>query len=133
LTNAFCKENLYFSIFKDSNKTFVLTSVLDLLIQLLPGQDKNEDLYNVVMMALIFLKENDLKESEVRSFESILVLRILYCLGYLDKDKEIREGVLYSTFLDLWEWDTSLLAKIQKDRKRVIYHINKSLQSSQLV
>ena len=133
LTNSFCDENLYFSTFKDTNKVFVLKSVLDLLVQLLPGQDKNEDLYNTVMTALFFLKENNLKEGEVRSFESIIVLRILYCLGYLDKDKEIREGVLYSTFLGLEEWDISLLLKMREDRKRVIYHINKSLQSSQLI
>jgi len=133
LTNSICDSDFYFSLVKDKEKIFVLKSVLDLLVKLLPGQDKNKDLYNTVITALIFLKENNMKSSEIKSFESIIVLRVLYCLGYIDKNKEIKEGVLYSTFLDLREWNMDLIEKMKEDRKRVIYIINKSLQSSQLV
>lgn len=134
MTNALCGENLYFSLFKNKEKIKVISRVLNLLSQLLSGEEKNNDLYKVLKEALLFLRANDLEKESLQGFENILVLRILYCLGYLDKDEKVNEEVAYLDFLNLTEWNDSLLNKMEgvKIKQQVIFDINRSLRSSQL-
>jgi DNA repair protein RecO (recombination protein O) len=133
LTNASCESNLFFDLGKNKDKLIVVRSVLDLLTQLLSGQEKNEDLYILVKEAFSFLGQNDFSTKELSGFESLLVLRILYRLGYLDENRKVKEGLPYSVFLECNEWDFRLLDKIEENKRKIIFDINISLQSSQLI
>ena len=133
LTNASCENNFFFDLGKDKDKLIVVKSVLDLLTQLLSGQEKNENLYILVKEAFSFLGQNDFFTKELKGFESLLVLRILYSLGYLDENRKVKEGLPYSVFLGSNEWNLELLDKIEKNKRKIIFDINVSLQSSQLI
>ncbi|MEA2112620.1 MAG: DNA repair protein RecO [Patescibacteria group bacterium] len=134
LINAIYDKNLYFSLAKNRGKLIIANSVLNLLTQLLPGEERNEDLYKVIREALSFLEENDFSSEDIKSFENIIVVRILYCLGYFDKKKAVNKDIEYSSFLNLTEWNQDLLEKMRKGEvnRQVIFDINNSLQSSQL-
>jgi len=134
MTNTLCSDNLYFSLSNSKDKLVIISRVLNLLMQLLSGEEKNKKLYNVVKEAFLFLKKNSLIEIDLQSFENIVVLRILYCLGYFDKNKKINKEVPYSFFLNLTEWNGILLNKMREReiKHQVIFDINKSLKSSQL-
>jgi len=134
MTNALCGSNLYFSLSNNKEKLIIINRVLNLLKQLLPGEEKNENLYKTVKEAFFFLKKDNLKNENLGSFENIIVLRILYCLGYFDKNKKLDRGNLYTVFLNLLEWDACLLEKMErgKIKQQVILDINQSLRSSQL-
>lgn len=135
MVNAICESNLYFSLAKDREKLIVVRRILNLLEQLLSGEERNEELYKTLNKSLSFLKENDFKGGRVKSFENIIVIRILYCLGYFDKKKKIDNKTFYSSFLNLSEWNIDLLDKMQKKtiKQQVIFDINTSLRSSNLV
>lgn len=133
ITNVDYGSSLYLPLVEDKDKLIVMKSVMDLLTQLLSGQEKNEELYNAVKIAFSFLRDTNLNSDEIKSFESILVLRILYCLGYFDKDKWIASGFPYSTFFVLDEWNSDLFVHLGKNRRKIISDINMSLQSSQLI
>jgi len=134
LTNSICEKNFYFLLAKDRNKLIVVNRVLNLLFQLLTGEEKNTDLYETVKESFSFLEKNDFKEARIKSFENIIVVRVLYCLGYFDKQKVTKNGTLYVSFLNLTEWNENLLEKMEDSRikKQVIFDINTSLKSSQL-
>lgn len=134
LTNAVCEKNFYFLLSKDRNKLVVMNRVLNLLFQLLTGEEKNIDLYETVKESFSFLEKNDFEEENIKSFENIIVVRILYCLGYFDKQKVSKNGTLYASFLNLTEWNKDLLEKMGDDgiKRQVIFDINTSLKSSQL-
>ena len=135
MTNTVCDGNLCFSLSSNKEKLIVVKHVLDLLMQLLSGEEKNEELYITVRKAVSFLEENDFNKEQIKSFENIIVIRILYCLGYLDKKKEIGDKVQYSFFLNLDEWNRGLLNKMRENKikQQVIFDINTSLQFSQLI
>ncbi len=134
LINAIYDRNLYFSLAKSRNKLIVANSVLDLLTKLLQGEEKNEDLYKVIKEALSFLEDNDFSDESIKGFENIIVVRILYCLGYFDKNKILNKDTKYSFFLNLIEWNQDILKKMRDGEinRQVIFDINTSLQSSQL-
>lgn len=134
MTNALCDSNFYFSLSGNKKKLIVISRVLNLLNQLVPEEEKNENLYLTIRQALLFLERTELEDKDLPSFENITVLRILYCLGYFDKDKKLNEETFYLYFLDLLEWSDSLLKKMgeEKIKQQVIVDINKSLRSSQL-
>lgn len=135
MTNTSCDKNLCFSLDKERQKLIVVKHILDLLMQLLSGEEKNEELYLALRKAISFLEENNFNRKEIKSFENIIVVRILYCLGYFDKKKKMNNGIQYSFFLNLDEWNKNLLDKMQEDiiKRQVIFDINTSLQSSQLI
>ncbi len=135
LTNAICDKNFCFSLAKDKKKLIVIKHVLDLLTQLLSGEEKNEELYQTIRKAFSFLEENNFSIEDIKSFENIIVIRILYCLGYFDEKKKMSDGTQYSFFLNLDEWNKGLLNKMQEDKvkQQVVFDINTSLQSSQLI
>ncbi len=134
-TNSACDNNLYFSLIKNKEKIIIVRHILNLLMQLLSGEEKNEDLYKTIKKSFSFLKKGDFDSEDIKSFENIIIVRILYCLGYFDKKKKLNNKIPYSIFLNLSEWNKDLLDKIKEDtiKQQVVFDINTSLQSSQLV
>ena len=135
MTNSVCESNLCFSLSKNKEKLIVVKHILNLLMQLLSGEEKNEELYVTIKKAFSFLEENNFNKEQIKSFENIIVVRILYCLGYFDREKKMDNQIQYSFFLNLNEWSESLLNKMQEDKikQQVIFDINTSRQSSQLI
>ncbi len=54
-----------------------------MLKRLVPDEEKNEALFDVIKSALAFLKTSALKVEELKAWEYITLLKILNELGYL--------------------------------------------------
>jgi len=108
---------------KENKKLYV--RILSLLKRLLPGEEKNEKLFEVVSMLYAFLNKE--KASENRELiEIATVLRILHHLGYI-REKTPFESVLQSTTLN-----PVVIEEIKKHKTYALKEINNALKESQL-
>lgn len=102
----------------------LLLRILKLLRRLLQGEEKNEELYDVVEGGVHFLLENSLTKGELLNFECLFVLRILHKLGYLGSPQF--EPFLFSPF------SKELVFGLESMRSSAIMAINKSLRETHL-
>lgn len=100
--------------------------LLSLLKRLLNGEEENRALFSVVSDSFSFLSGTLLNKEELSSFECLVVLRVLYNLGYLAKDNS------NAHFLETADMTTDLMSNISPIRFDMIKQINISLQESQL-
>ncbi len=96
--------------------------VLKLLRRLIPGEEKNENIFSIIET----LYSSDIEEGDYDTVETITVLRLLYELGYIKQDEEI--GVFLNNHLI----NKELIQQFQKIKVRAIKMINESLKQSQL-
>lgn len=96
--------------------------VLKLLRRLIPGEEKNENIFSIIET----LYSSDIEEGDYDTVETITVLRLLYELGYIKQDEEI--GVFLINHLI----NKELIQQFQKVKVRAIKMINESLKQSQL-
>ena len=98
-----------------------------LLRRLLHGEEPHAELFQVIEARSDFLNQNEsISIEQLKTLESITVLRMLHALGYIGKDAELNE-VKDSNALSA-EMLTSLAGK----RASMNQHINKALRESQL-
>ncbi len=111
---------------KDKERFAVFGKVFLLLRRLLAGEEKNEELFNILKAAFLFLKETPLSAETLSNFEYILVLRILNSLGYLGDNSS------FQPFLASQIWHIELIEHMGPISKKVVSAINNSLKESQL-
>ncbi len=99
--------------------------VFCLLRRLLHGEEKNARLFSAVFETYLFLKNNP--KAALAEVEVVLVLRILYALGYLAPRSEFDEFLA-----DTGAWNESVLSKALQVRDLALSHINLSLRETQL-
>lgn len=127
IINASHKENVLKSLHSSRRAAQVFAHGLALSNRLIAGEEKNENLFNLLWSSFSFLKENpDLTENELKNFESTLVLRILSLLGYWGGKPEYRE------FTESFLWKQELLVKMDAVRPAALRHINEALRATQL-
>ena len=100
--------------------------IISLIKRLLSGEDENRELFALLSDAIDFLRSTILTKEGLSNFECLVVLRILYNLGYLAKDNT------NAPFLENADLDTNLVSHITPLRFDMIKSINTSLQESQL-
>ncbi len=113
------------SVYKNQQKTVVIMHIFSLLRRLINGEEKNEQLFNIVLHFISFINDNKLSEEELRNLEVIVNLKILNNLGYgasID---------LLNTFL-VNDIDRDLLSKMSPFRGDAIVEINSAIKESQL-
>ena len=124
ITNA-TKIKTFNTITRDPERFRILISVSRLIERLCPGEEKNEPLFHHLVQAFSFLDNEKLTEDEVKNLELIIVLRILYYLGYIGDMENIEA---FTT----WQFTKSLLEKTHPQRRDLVREINKALEESQL-
>ncbi len=97
-----------------------------LLRRLLPGEEKNEVLFNVVIQALAYLSEKKPHGEVLSAVEHLTVLRMLAALGYRSSDPSFA-GVLSSA--DIGEPSLTLMSGY---RHQSIAEINALLHETHL-
>ncbi len=123
LTNVSEKENFYFGYPKYCHKT--LSQISSFLLKMIVGEDSHPEIFRLVLSGFEFLKT--LPESRMQAFEMLMVLRVLYFLGYVTLDS------LSGQFLEeVNEWSDSLLEKISENKKEILEVINRAIKESQL-
>lgn len=126
VTNAKLTSNLYETHKERKEIVTVIAHVFSLMKRLMPGEEKHEKLFDVLARALDFLEtEKNLVFDDVTSFECILVLNILFELGYLAPGGDL------SLYIEP-VWSRELLMQMVPQRKHAYQEINKSLKETQL-
>lgn len=126
ITSAKEIESLYEHLKHDRPKLSVCSQVFALLKRLLRGEEKNEQLFDLLKSAFLFFSHTTLTDEEVRDFECVLVLSILHTLGYVGDQRG------FGPFLVPSVWNTELLKSASPLRKDLLTHINRSLKESHL-
>jgi DNA repair protein RecO (recombination protein O) len=111
---------------KNTNKLIALKNVFNLLLRLLHGEEKNEQLFYSVECFYNFLSDNELSQENIKNLETITVLRILYHLGYMKITSD------FSDFLKNDELSFSTLDSFDSIRKQAVANINDSLNETHL-
>lgn len=123
LTNVVDKENFFFDISLPQRK--VVARVVSVLLQMIPGESTHPEVFETVQSGFEFLKS--VSEKDISSFEILIILRILYELGYVVRDNDT-ESFLKETNV----WSAELLEKISEKKVVLVGVINKGLKESQL-
>ncbi len=122
ITNVVSQSNYFFDMPEDSRR--VLAQVCSVLVQMIPGEDPNKEVFETVSSGLHFLKS--VSKEELPFFEILMMLRILFELGYVARNEETEE------FLSTREWKQSDFVRVQEKREKLLSLINKALKESQL-
>lgn len=126
ITGASEKHSLYYKFEKDESKMFLCAQIFSLLGRFLHGEEKNEYLFDTVISFLDFLGSRDFSEKELKNLECLVVLRILYTLGYVANNK------YFTDLLSSIEFNDILLTGIGDIKERAVKEINRALSVSHL-
>lgn len=123
ITNVVEKGSFFFEYDEHFHKT--VSQIASVLLQMIQGESPHPEIFQTVKTGFEFLKS--LNEKDISNFETLLVLRVLFELGYVVKDLETE------IFLnDTVEWENELLEKIGENKIEIVGLINKALKESHL-
>lgn len=125
LTNAQVDRSLYSSI-EDNEKFKIIARVFKLLERLLPGEEVDDGLFNIIDAGINYLETNSFEREKLLDIESVFVLRILNQLGYIGNDKNI------NFYTSDNKWESEIIEKMNLERKNALRSINDALKQTQL-
>lgn len=111
---------------RDSNKIYIIKNIFSILLRLIHGEERNQNLFECVEKLYLFLLENNIDTEDSKNVETIVVLRILNTLGYLKRNEFFLE------FCNNNEIDKDILQKFSIIRSKAILEINNSLKETHL-
>jgi len=123
VTNVVGQGNLFFEYPKYFHK--VLAQVSSMLLKMIQGESPHKEVFITVKSGFEFLK--NITEDGVANFETLIVLRILFLLGYVAKEEKL-EIFLGNTE----DWNMEILFKVNHSKTALIELINKALKESHL-
>lgn len=106
--------------------------IIVFLDKMLQGEEQNENLWNMILNSLIFLndflpsKEKDFK-NQIKIFETILTIKILDILGYIDSSLGIAREILETK-----EFNSEFLKAHKINLKELESIINSGIKESGL-
>lgn len=121
-SEVICQENFL----RDSNKIYIVKNIFSILLRLIHGEERNQNLFGCVEKLYLFLLENNINIEDSKNIESITVLRILNILGYLKKND------IFIEFCNNNEINKEILQKFSIVRGKAILEINNSLKETHL-
>jgi recombinational DNA repair protein (RecF pathway) len=123
ITNVAGAGNLYFDLPKQFH--VVLARISGVLLKMITGEHPHPEIFHTVREA--FFNVKNVSTENLQNFETLLVLRILFELGYVAKNPEI-EKFLSS----LSDWSEELLTEVGREKLELIGLINNGLRESHL-
>ncbi len=123
ITNVVEKGSFFFEYETHLHKT--VSQVVSVLLKMIQGEFPHKEVFQTIKSGFEFLKS--LGNGDISNFETLIVLRVLYQLGYVVKDS-VTEVFLKDTA----GWNDSLLQKISENKINVVSLINKALKESHL-
>ncbi len=123
LINSANSENLRSDLDKEQN--VVVAKIFSLIDRMIPEEDGDEKIFEVVEEFVDFLKVNKSNEETLVGLEILTVLKILSNLGYLENK---------NNFLDLVNRDYSLesISYILQHKKECVRVVNQAIKESHL-
>ncbi len=105
----------------------LLSRVFSLIRRLVVGEEKGNELFDVVWNGLLFLEKGAVTAENVKWFEALFVLRILNVLGYVQHDAH------YALHLSIpEEFSIELIESFAPVHKKAVAEINRALEASHL-
>jgi DNA repair protein RecO len=127
VTESYKIRNLPESFGSNKSKLQSVARTLLFLKRMLPEEDGNAFLFDIISGALNFLeKEENLNDNDILNAERLTILRVMRNLGY------IKERVLADNFLESLDYNKILLGEIDKIKSLATREINESIKASQL-
>lgn len=121
------EENFFNLARGDVRKRQALEHITMLLARLVTGEGKHEGLFTTVTYGIDALMAQSEKHTE--AVELVVVLRIMYLLGYISTEQD---GATLVPFVKDTTFDTSLLEVVPERRRNIIKAINHALTASHL-
>lgn len=123
LTSVSYKRNFFFDVSGEYRR--VIAQVSSVLVKMIPGEAPHPEIFKIVKTGFEYL--GSISKESISNFEYLVILRLLYQLGYVVKDNNT--GI----FLDNPVlWNNELLNKV-KDRKKILIELaNKAFKASHL-
>jgi recombinational DNA repair protein (RecF pathway) len=128
LVNAVPDEDIFYSLSPQLRMIFI--KVFSLLVRLITGEHPEPDIFWLIRGAHKFAK--DLNETEqvnddkyIKSFESLIILRLLNLLGYVGNEEILKK---YGKN----DWNNDILLDAVNERKKIVGVINHALRESGL-
>ena len=109
----------------DPSRMKLLAQFFALLSRLLHGEGRDQELFAEIVGVTDFLEKETVPPALELSFETLVALRTLIHLGYMD-----REG--YEQFLEPGIYSVALLEAFEKIRTKVLPKINEALNATHL-
>lgn len=123
VTNALAMDNFYFSLPEHTRRT--LAQVSSAILLLSPGEAPHREIFDIVRSGFAHLSV--VPDYDLFFFECLLMLRVLYHLGYVVSDGRTEVFLNSDT-----EWNDGILKEVAVGKKEIVSIINKGLSASQL-
>ncbi len=123
VTNVSVKENSFFNQPQYARR--VVAQVSSVLLKMIQGEDPHKEVFQIAKSGFEYLKY--VSEEKIKNFEILIVLRIMFELGYVAKTEELN---VFLSFLE--EWNMDILQKVESQNKFLVALINKGLSESHL-
>ncbi len=122
ITNVEPKQNLFFHFKNERYKIILLSEIFSFLKSFVNGEEKNEELFEIISDAILFLKQSDFEKRHTENFSLLVKIRILHNLGHFDK----------TDFIDFFDKNFSfdLLDKIESKKEEIIIKIEDILNET---
>lgn len=124
ITSASPIKNLY-SETKEVGKQKTIGRILAVILRLVYGEEKNENLYKCIMSGLNSISNASL--DKILTIELLLMARIMYILGYISKDT-----LSTDIFSDPLVVEENTLNYVFNNSTEITTLVNKGLKESQL-
>ena len=124
ITNARLAEDTVAPILKTPGHRLILVRVLSLVRRMLAGEERNTELFDSLSNGSAFL--SGVPNASLPEAEILLVLRVLYHLGYVGASAVFSELMVGNL------WNDEALHEASRCRKVLVNLVNESLRSSHL-
>jgi DNA repair protein RecO len=125
VTNASGYNNLTKLFSGEREKFLMCARVLSLVDRLVQGEDKNQELYDIVALGIDFLSKSPLEIHDILNAERIMVLKVLHSLGYCKHVQGLREFIEKPL-------TGERMSAMQHVKKEAVKEINDAIRESQL-
>lgn len=126
ITSASFQRNIYSDLERDSRRLSVLLNVTSLIKRLIQGELPDPHLFTVIKEGFHTLVNVDLGPENIADLEVLIVLRILYVLGYIGSENGVHEVAKTNNF------ETSDFKTAKLLRSQILRTINSSLKETDL-
>lgn len=124
LTDAF-KISLWKETCDNLTKLQTVGRVFNILEKMLQGQEKNEELWRLMLITLKFITKKTPLSFNFLSFEAIFLFKLVHILGYIDA----KNGI-FSEIAKNGEFDEKTVKKYENSTKEIFKIVNSGLKVS---
>ncbi len=126
LINAGNPDSVWKNFETRREERLLIVRFFTLLRRLLHGEEPQIELYALLESSLDFLSLEMFSKDELRNFEYIMIMKILYHLGYFAPNNEL------DRFVQATHFNRILIDEMNTCHEKALFEINQSLRESHL-